>query len=241
MGHIPSYIPSHILSPAPQHRTAQLQRHVADIAELHFIDAPHLLRLYYKPQPDTPPPDALPTPKYAWFHTPEQQLGDPKNPQQWEVAPEGLDAQQHDRQTEGWRACWDMLAPLVRDVYDGVLGFSQGAAVAAALAAMVSDDNDMTGKYKCRFVICCSGYIPVAVEASDMLVGRDTPIRMPTLHVYAGSHNNGDRQVMTEASRALCACFAEDTRVCVEHAQGHLVPRESLDDVREFLMRMMTC
>lgn len=56
----------------------------------------------------------------------------------WQPAPDGFDPQQLQTQTEGWEASLAALQAFIRiqGPFDGVLGFSQGAAVAAALCAL---------------------------------------------------------------------------------------------------------
>lgn len=56
----------------------------------------------------------------------------------WQPAPEYIDEEQYMRQVQGWNPSWQSLQAFIRKhgPFQGVLGFSQGAAVAAVLCAM---------------------------------------------------------------------------------------------------------
>ena len=217
----------------PQLRTNQLRKHLADLADFTFVDAPHLLPWYYKPQPGCDPPPPGGAPRRAWLHTPEQVLGTPGNAQ-WQAAPQGLDATQHTRQTEGWDACWTLLrAALVAGNYDGLLGFSQGAGIAASVVAMLQH-TPLPGIHL-RFVILCSGYVPTAPALAPLLGPGAPPLTLPSLHVVGGQ----DTEVAANASHVLFACFAPDSRQMVVHEQGHLMPRAALPQCRAFVLGFM--
>ena len=74
-------------------------------------------------------------------------------------------------------------------------------------------------------MVLCSGYVSSAREipqiAPQIGSGSASPVRLPSLHVYGSS----DRQLRAAAPcAALAAAFAPETRVVVEHTQGHIVP-----------------
>eukprot|EP00873_Tetraselmis_striata_P040549 jgi/Tetstr1/460813/TSEL_000567.t1 len=87
-----------------------------------------------------PPPSGQP--QRAWLVTPEtlqcirQQEG--TGQAGWQPAPAHCAEGQHQRETEGWAASWRELARALREdgPFDGVMGFSQGAGVAAHLCAL---------------------------------------------------------------------------------------------------------
>ena len=179
---------AHTSTPVAQSRSRELRRALAADADLVFLDAPHLLPLWYRPrsggggdqgtgndggggvgdvsggaggQAASPPPPKLPASahKRAWLLSPELLAlsdgwragaagGGGADAPQWEPLPEGAaGASALERQTEGWR---DSLAALEAALaahapVDGVLGFSQGASVAAALVALQQLRGDSGG------------------------------------------------------------------------------------------------
>lgn len=193
-----------------------------------FLDAPHLLPWYYKPQSGCNPPATGGAPRRAWLFTPDQVLGTPDNTE-WQVPPDGLNAAQHTRQTEGWDACWALLShTLATTAFDGLLGFSQGAGIAAAVAAKL--ERDPLPGVHLRFVILCSGYVPAA-PAPTALLGAGT-VHVPSLHVVGGA----DTGISAGASRALFECFG-GRREMVGHERGHVIPRQALPQCRAFVLQ----
>ena len=93
--------------------------------------------------------------------------------------------------------------------FDGLLGFSQGAAVAALHCAVHS------GNFK--FVIVCSGFMS---KAHNSLFKEY--INIPSLHVFGGGGK--DKQVSMRESELLADKFDPATRVILRHDQGHIIP-----------------
>ncbi|QDZ19750.1 rhodanese-like domain-containing protein [Chloropicon primus] len=92
--------------------------------------------------------------------------------------------------------------------FDGILAFSQGAALVCAALA----HGDRLGGIK--FVVLCSGYRP-----------DDTPpirgyLEVPSLHIFGGS----DKQVPLERSEDLAEAFHPSTRSILRHNMGHIIP-----------------
>ncbi|KAK9828526.1 hypothetical protein WJX72_000594 [[Myrmecia] bisecta] len=79
-------------------------------------------------------------PRHAWLVSPDElRPADSGNTEaQWVPAPTTADEQQHLRQTAGWARSVEHLQAVLRGQgpFDGVLGFSQGAGVAAMLIAL---------------------------------------------------------------------------------------------------------
>lgn len=118
-----------------------------------------------------------------------------------------VDEWQLQRQTDGWQESWLVLEAALREQgpFDGVMGFSQGAAVAAVLAAQVaaerqrqrqqvaegcvgagSADGASLPQPMLRFAILCSGYISPVEEHGRLLQAAATMggAALPTLHIY---------------------------------------------------------
>jgi len=184
-------------------RTGLLRRTIADLADLHFVDAPHP----YAPDADTQArldadfvdaPDT--TGQFMWWNS-------------------GAGTSVYD----GAEASLRHLSELVDALeIDGVIGFSQGGAVAGLLAALRTTDL--------RFAICISGF-PSRADAHRMLMVRES-IDLPSLHIY------GEQDVLMDIPRslALADCFVDP--VVASHPGGHFQPeRWPVDDIRAFLLR----
>ncbi|KAJ3395029.1 Ovarian cancer-associated protein 2 [Entophlyctis sp. JEL0112] len=134
--------------------------------------------------------------------------------------------------------------------FDGILGFSQGAALAPLFLAelrLYNSGQQESGKLLLpRFMILISGFIPVAIKSLALLStdnpevdgvwdfwrreSEDGTITTPTMHVIG----TGDAWVSPAESRALAArfygissndeTFAENKSIIVEHDGGHYVP-----------------
>jgi hypothetical protein len=133
-------------------------------------------------------------------------------------------------QCAGWA---ESLAALVAALrlhapIDGLLGLSQGAAVAAAAAAELQRSGEALGVAPPRLVWLAGGFVPPPPAGSALQA--DAPLRLRSLHVFGG-----DDYVSAAASEALAACFAAPTTL--RHAAGHLLPTGAADVARyaEFL------
>lgn len=156
---------------------------------------------------------------------------------------------QNPDETAGWPAARRyLLAALVEHApIDGLFGFSQGATVAAVVAAATADAPaapspprqaavpfatpvapaapeavavaEVAALARLRFVIVVSGFPPRRDHLAGLLSpGR--PLHMPSLHVMG----EADAQVPVAACRALAECFAPAEREVYVHGGGHLVP-----------------
>lgn len=224
-----------------------------------------------------------------------------QGPAIWQQAPANIATlDQYTTQSCGWDRSWNVIWDALSSDrhYDGMLGFSQGAAVAAVVAALlqqqIQDSNKretalmsllqqqqlksgheeqqtMLLKDCCsdqhllqdtrevepsadhqqlspvevlqrskepamKFVILASGFMSPAQEHQELLA-RQTPIQLPSLHVYAGGRSNGDRQIQQQLSEALSMVFEPASRRTLMHDGGHLIPcnRGVVDQILEFL------
>ena len=98
--------------------------------------------------------------------------------------------------------------------FDGILGFSQGAAAAALLLAALPPER------RPRFAVLAGAFLP-AHEATAAAVRRAAPIDTPTLFI-AG---DGDALIPPPRSRELASFFSNAT--WLTHAGGHAVPTAS--------------
>ncbi len=110
------------------------------------------------------------------------------------------------------------------DEFDGIIGFSQGAAMSALLAAMLKKDNAMRIP---KFIICISGikvrdprFVPYYKAISDL----------PSAHIF------GQHDPVKILTNKLVKCF--DSPVILTHERGHIVPRLH-SDMSETLKNFM--
>lgn len=108
-------------------------------------------------------------------------------------APQFVDESQYTRQTEGWEASEASLRDFVNlhGPFDGVLGFSQGSAVAAYLCSQQQAESEgrcMGGapSWGFRFAVLSSGFVSACPSHRRMLDSIGGIIKLPSLHVFGG-------------------------------------------------------
>ena len=212
-------------------RTSALAKKLKHIAELIFIDAPHELSFVYQPIQgccsDKPsPPAAIPKRKFAWLIAPNTSFN---AEQDWKAADVPFDRLQYQQQTKGFEESYTYLENAISEIgnFDGILGFSQGAAMAALFCRQ---QQKTCGSPKFRFGMFCSGY-PAPVGNFD-----GEPIKLPSLHCF-GNGEGHDRQIANRASAELAGQFQLDCCSVVEHDLGHIIPTRSpyIDRIKDFL------
>ncbi|KAJ3249063.1 hypothetical protein HDU77_007900 [Chytriomyces hyalinus] len=125
--------------------------------------------------------------------------------------------------------------------FDGIIGFSQGAALAPLLVtelAFAQTTNDSNIYTLPKFMLLFSGFVPIAVTSlADAPVPEgeaaansgvldhwtEGRIPIPSMHVIGA----GDAWVLPRDSHALAARFVESSSVVVEHDGGHYIPTSS--------------
>ncbi|KAL0387329.1 UNVERIFIED_CONTAM: Rhodanese-like domain-containing protein 6 [Sesamum radiatum] len=147
-------------------RTASLAKKLKNIAELVFVDAPHELPFIYQPSPtdqshscksalsEQCPPFNHCNRKFAWLVAPDY---DGTHDTEWKIAKVPFDSLQYQQQTEGFEKSIKYLKTVFSEAgpFDGILGFSQGAAMAALVGA---HREKLKGEMDFRFVVLCSGF-----------------------------------------------------------------------------------
>lgn len=138
----------------------------------------------------------------------------------WRQAEAHFDPLQYQGQTKGWDTSWDFLQNVFKTLgpFDGVLGFSQGAAVAAALCPF-RHLSPTTGSVNFKFVVLCSGFPSPIPLHKEVMVG-DSGIDCPSLHIFGGR----DRQIDMDKSEQLVKLFRRDECTVVKHSFGHIIP-----------------
>ncbi|KAL6964630.1 hypothetical protein U1Q18_035682 [Sarracenia purpurea var. burkii] len=224
-------------------RTASLAKKLKNVADLVFVNAPHELPFIYQPfltrpndcasssSPSNPPPPSTScSKKFAWFIAPNFSGNSGSD---WKIADGPFNRLQYQDQTDGFDASFMYLKNLFSETgpFDGMLGFSQGAAMAASVCAhkkLPKDQMDF------KFVILCSGF---AHKLEDHKQGS---IDCPSLHIFGNDQGN-DRQISSQASRELASLFNNGCSVIIEHEFGHIIPTRSpyIDEIKGFLHRFL--
>ncbi|KAK7817193.1 rhodanese-like domain-containing protein 6 [Quercus suber] len=225
-------------------RTASLAKKLKNIVELVFVDAPHELPFIYQPciteshgecassslQQTHPPPFKNCRKKFAWLVAPDFNISGEVD---WKIANGSFDPLQYLQQTDGFDVSLAYLKSVFsqKGPFDGILGFSQGAAMAALVSAQ---QERLKSEMDFRFVILCSGF---AIKLAEF---ECQAINCPSLHIFGSDHGK-DRQIANQASRDLASLFDDGCSVIIEHDSGHIIPTRSpyIDEIRNFLHRFL--
>ncbi|MEO8182311.1 MAG: hypothetical protein ABI895_26040 [Deltaproteobacteria bacterium] len=142
----------------------------------------------------------------------------PPHLQWWNASADG-------RAYQGWEASLELLrAEVRRHSSVALLGFSQGAAVAAALAALAC-----RGAFpELRCVVLVAGFAPRSAELLPMF---DAPLAVPSLHVW------GEADTFAQHAPVLESKFSSLTRQVATWPGGHRVPTRGVaaDAIVEFV------
>ncbi|WP_195907851.1 alpha/beta hydrolase family protein [Microbacterium gorillae] len=139
-----------------------------------------------------------------------------------------------DGDMRGWERTLDWARTVTAEHhFDGVIGFSQGAALAGMLVAAQESTTPGAAApagLEFGFAVIISGFIEPADEASALL---RRPLRTPSLHVMSAV----DTVVPVRASERLAACFTAPRIVC--HGGGHVIPTDhaALAEIVSFVSR----
>lgn len=98
--------------------------------------------------------------------------------------------------------------------FDGILGFSQGAALAALVCAL-GQAGDPRFPLP-RFIILVSGFCPRGLGLKEPIL--QGPLSLPSLHVFGDT----DRVIPSQESMQLCSRFAG--AITLTHSGGHFIP-----------------
>jgi predicted esterase len=144
----------------------------------------------------------------------------PPNLQWWQASDDGLTY-------KGWERTREQLeAEVRRHEAVGLLGFSQGAAVAASLAAAST-----RGLFpELRFVVLIAGFLPRAHDIASLFTD---PVRVPSLHVW------GEADPIARHAPALFQRFDPATREMLTWPGRHVVPTRgsAADTLVDFIRR----
>jgi pimeloyl-ACP methyl ester carboxylesterase len=122
------------------------------------------------------------------------------------------DASDDGREYRGWEQTRELLRAVIPAAPVGLVGFSQGAILAAAIAAMAAQ-GEMP---PVDFVVLIAGRAPRSDALTPFL---DRPMALPSLHVWGARDS-----LIGESSAALVERFDPDTREIAVWPGSHTVP-----------------
>jgi predicted esterase len=195
-----------------------LRKECASVAEFVFIDAPHLADDNNNASTAAAADDDLGAAPAGESRT------------WWQFAESnGMEYFGVDAMIATVRAALQQHAPI-----DGLLGFSQGAAVATLLLNMMHNSSlrDDPAFASIKFGLLVSGFKPRAVSLQPHLIDRS--VTTPVLMLVG----KDDRIIKPATTLASAALFTDCT--IFEHATGHVVAtRETIPPTLEFLRRFL--
>lgn len=120
--------------------------------------------------------------------------------------------------------------------FDGIMGFSQGAALALALVLRYATEHPLDPAYAlCKWVVLFSC---VGIDRKKNQLDDDSLLSIPSLHVYDAA----DRLLGTGGGKVACEPGSAKS---ILHERGHAIPRDNvtvnriLDAVQDLQHRAM--
>ncbi|XP_044532274.1 esterase OVCA2 [Gracilinanus agilis] len=182
-------------------KTGSLRKALRGRAELLYLSGPH-------PIPEADPAAGPCTPEEEprgwWFSEPEGT---------------GFSALEEPAECRGLEEALAVVGQAMAKYgpLDGLLGFSQGAALAALVCAL-GQAGDPRFPLP-RFVILVSGFQPRSPKLTPPFL--QAPVLLPSLHVLGET----DKVIPTQESLELAGCFPG--AVTLHHPGGHFIPAAS--------------
>ncbi|KAG7322458.1 hypothetical protein KOW79_013804 [Hemibagrus wyckioides] len=197
-------------------KTGALRKLLKKQVELVYIDAPH----------------TVPTSKESELQDKTASVGD--NQSGWwfsDAQACSFDARQECESSFGLEQSLEAVRMAVKDLgpFDGILGFSQGAALVAMLCSLQEQKLDPTFNF--RFAILVAGFRSGCAQHQYFYKGVN--VRVPSLHVFG----QDDKVIPEQMSRDLLHIFIGAD--ILTHHGGHFVPAASAHKhiYQEFLKR----
>ncbi|KIZ03275.1 hypothetical protein MNEG_4681 [Monoraphidium neglectum] len=181
-----------------QFERAGLGQALEDLVEMVFVDAPNRAR------GKAPPDVAAAFPGrdyYEWFST----EGAEENLAEFRLTYHGLENSE------------PFVEKIImeRGPFDGIIGFSQGAIMAAAVAAMQRGGGALQGAPRLRFA-CLFG-AAFSEHPRHLEAFKNGRVDLPTVHII------GHKDFIKEHSITLVRKFANP--IVIFHPRGHVIPR----------------
>ncbi|XP_042529965.1 esterase OVCA2 [Dipodomys spectabilis] len=181
-------------------KTGALRKALRGRAELVCLSGPHpLIDVAGGPEPDSGPCIPEEQPRGWWFSEPEADV---------------FSALDEPTECRGLEEALTTVARALSELgpFDGLLGFSQGAALVAHVCAL-GQAGDPRFPLP-RFIILVSGFCPRGLKEPSL----QSPLSLPSLHVFGDS----DRVIPSQESVQLASRFPE--AITLTHSGGHFIP-----------------
>ncbi|XP_028615256.1 esterase OVCA2 isoform X3 [Grammomys surdaster] len=185
-------------------KTGALRKALRGRAELVCLSGPHPVPEAAAPEgpgPDSGPSSPEEQPRGWWFSEEEAAV--------FSALEEPTVCRGLEEALETVAQALDTLGP-----FDGLLGFSQGAALAAFVCAL-GQAGDPRFPLP-RFIILVSGFCPRGLGFKEPIL--QSPMSLPSLHVFGDT----DRVIPSQESLQLASRFLD--AVTLTHSGGHFIP-----------------
>ncbi|XP_023272342.1 esterase OVCA2 [Seriola lalandi dorsalis] len=201
-------------------KTGALRKLLKKQVELVYMSAPHSVQQASSEAPEKengsgPGPGGDEDPKGWWFS---------------DVQARSFSAQQQCEESLGIEESVSFVREALKaqGPFDGILGFSQGAAFVAMLCSL--QEQKLEPEFNFRFAILVAGFPSACKEHQKFY---NTSLQIPSLHVFGLE----DRVIPDNMSRELLPSF-QDPQV-LTHPGGHFVPAASAhrQTYQDFLKR----
>ena len=195
-------------------RTAAVRKRMKKVAEFVYIDAPFEVRDFNEFQPAENADSSF---KRSWLLAQENAGNFEASLDKLLVSNQSEAGGSASDDSTGWDVTFQYLKHKLEELgpFDGILGFSQGAAILGLLCSALGEE-ELNSQIK--FVVLASGFKskshPAVFDLSKPFVN------IPSLHIIGGS----DKQVAVESSEELADVFDPGTRSVLRHDQGHIIP-----------------
>lgn len=192
-------------------RRSGLEAAISEIAEIVYVNAPNLAS---GPIPDDVAP-FFKGPYYEWWNADRDENGE------WWIY-------------KGWEKTLAHLEDVfnMHGPFDGIMGFSQGGAVASLTVGMQRAGCFLKDQPQLKFCICFAGIrVRARVKGDAGEVGNIEGIYRslrdcPSLHVI------GDKDPVKRMTNDLINSF--DNPVVINHTKGHVIPALQGPDLQRF-------
>ncbi|XP_017345038.1 esterase OVCA2 [Ictalurus punctatus] len=197
-------------------KTGALRKLFKKQVEFVYIDAPHKVPTSNDSEVQEKPASVDENQRAWWFS---------------DVQARSFDSRQECESSLGLEQSLEAVRIAVMDLgtFDGILGFSQGAALVAMLCSLQEQKLDPTFNF--RFAILIAGFRSACAQHEYFYKG--VSIMVPSLHVFG----QDDKVISEQMSRDLLPLFL-GARI-LTHQGGHFVPASSTHKhiYQEFLKR----
>ncbi|KAH8548904.1 serine hydrolase FSH [Umbelopsis sp. PMI_123] len=204
-------------------KTAVLRKALKDVAELVYVTAPHKVL----------------EPEFMTVEerqaAAEQEVSEELMPYAW------FFGRKDDDKYEGFEDSVEFIKDVMikQGPFDGVFGFSQGAAMASLLCAMLEHRDALPGlipdnfvQAKFLFSIICAGFVSRATAHQPLF---DNIIQTPSLHII------GELDTLVAPERMLALSERFNKPAIFRHAGGHFVPTNAAgrNTIKEYIGRFV--